>query len=352
MTVAYTEIETLQELRQLNRRLAARFMRDFRYQEWRMIGSPGGNFKANVRFLEQDGDDVFWWSTRRHKKKRLGKNLFGHGEPRQNINLNMDIQFNVPSGVFSRNSGGAFLRDNATNRIVLAHRGIATIGHGRIPKATLFAQMSSRLREADTSKGLREFLVIGDLESPSLVHDMARFASQIRAVAQNVGTKRGTGGSVRKVRVFSNKRFAGLGKYFAEFSGQRKMPARKATIADCYHGDVITALKDAFEVAHCSKNREIDLVIALKHRKVFLFEAKTASDTQSIYTAVGQLAVHAPRVAKHFSKMKLEKVIVLPEAPPTHVLKILTHELGIHVLTYNRSQDGQIAIDDLEKLVK
>src|ERR1700746_2369512 len=144
MSVAYTEIETLQELRQLNRTLAARFMRVFRYQERRTIGSPGGNFKANVRFLEGDGNDVFWWSTRPHKRKRLGKNLFGHGAPGQSSNLNMDIQFNVPSGVFSRNSGGAFLRHNATNRIVLAHRGIATIGHGRIPKTTLFAQMNSR----------------------------------------------------------------------------------------------------------------------------------------------------------------------------------------------------------------
>jgi hypothetical protein len=63
---------------------------------------------------------------------------------------------------------------------------------------------------------------------------------------------------------------------------------------------------------------------------------KTSANTQSIYTAIAQLTV--------------EKIIVLPQSPPDQFLKLLTHDLGIHVLTFTRSEKGQVSISGIETL--
>jgi hypothetical protein len=348
----YIEIEDPIELRKLNRELGLKLKRVFGYGQMRTIGSPGGNFPAKVRFRSRSGENVFWWAPL-PRKKRLEKNLFGRGTPGRNDSLNMDVQFNLPVVRFSRGSGGAFLRHLPTNTIVLAHRGIVTIGHGRVPKDVLFEQMDATRREARTATGPADFLLIGELESSTLVNDLDSFAAQVRGVVQRARMmkdgKTNQGEAKASVRT---KKFAKLRAYFHEFSGTPEVKGRTGGIADCYHGDVVRALKDSLD-GSCTfrKSREIDLVIGFKSKTAFLFEAKTSPSTQSVYTAVGQLAVHAPRVAREFRPARLRMVIVLPGQPAKHLHEILTRELGILVLTFTRSVRGKITIAGLEKLV-
>ena len=68
-----------------------------------------------------------------------------------------------------------------------------------------------------------------------------------------------------------------------------------------------------------------------------------------MYTAVGQLAVHAQAVARQFDT-PLVKVIVLPEHPIQRLYDILTRKLKIRVLTFTRSAGGHVTIDGLKQL--
>lgn len=177
----YSEIEDPKELDRLNRALSTKLMREFKTIETRTIGWPAESFSAEVRFLSNVGNNVFWWDRSRSDDKKA-VNLFGHGTPGDNAMLNIDVQFNVPVGKFSRMSGGAFLREIKSGKIVLAHRGIVTRGHGRIKKSALFSEMIAILREADTSGGTQEFLLIGELDSPTLIDDIDTFSKPIPMV--------------------------------------------------------------------------------------------------------------------------------------------------------------------------
>lgn len=173
----YIEIESPKEIATLNRKLSEKLEHALGYERTRTIGFPRGTIRRKVRFASNKGDNVFWWSAGPYKNRAVAHNLFGRGAPDNNASLFIDVQFNVPVAKFSRKSGGAFLRDIATNKIVLAHRGIATRHHGRIPKKAIFDKLGSKLL---ISTDAREFLLIGEMESPALVDNIANFASKLR----------------------------------------------------------------------------------------------------------------------------------------------------------------------------
>jgi len=91
------------------------------------------------------------------KDRTKAENYFDHGTLGDEASLNIDVQFNLPIAKQSRQSGVAFLRHVPTGRIVLAHRGIVTRGHGRVRRSIFFAEIVTTLLEADTGNGTNEF---------------------------------------------------------------------------------------------------------------------------------------------------------------------------------------------------
>jgi len=311
----------------------------------RWLTYPRGTFRAKVSFFpRQEG---FWWTQRKSKGTRV-QNLFGHGTPGVKDALNIDIQFNIPVISFSRRLGGAFLRHRPTGKVVLAHRGIVTLGHGRIPRETLFQELDVTIREACTGTFVREFLLIGELDSPTLVEDVRHFALKVRRTIKNIKVEhkmsQGPSSSLSKD---SSGPVTKLGQYFREYSGKHKTSARSGGVADCYHGDVVEALRAPLDkTPKPLKNREIDLV-GFRAGRPFLFEVKTSANTQAVYTAVGQLVVHAHGVARALGKIPA-KVIVLPGQPAKpNRYKLLLRALGIRMLTFTRSQQGEITLNGL-----
>lgn len=346
----YTEIEDTQEVRRLYKLLAAKLKRALPYVESRVIGDPHGNIQEEVRFLSDTGDDVFFSNTSLFKDKRTAGSLFGHGEPGSNTPLNMDIQFNFPLANFSRAYGGAFLRHSPTNSVILAHRGIVTRGHGRISRTELFLEIVATVIETETSNGTRGFLFVGELESSSLIRDIDEFSSEVRRAVKVVKAKSNTRAEERGIPEGASVALGRLRQYFDEPSGERQIKGRGKSIADCYHGSVVRAVRDAFgNSPKARKNQAIDLIVP-KGARNYLFEVKTSSGLQSIYTAIGQLTVHALVVSKFAPDMDLVKVMVLPELPTQSICSLLTDKLGILLLTFTRSAQGCIAIDGLKQL--
>jgi hypothetical protein len=180
-------------------------------------------------------------------------------------------------------------------------------------------------------------------ETSTLVDEVDEFSTELRRAARTLKNNgRGAqqsakhGGSNHSAKVAAKLR-----EYFDEFSGERRTGGGRKSIADCYHGKVIRAIKDVDGSAK-SLNVTIDLTVLTSHH-AFLFEAKASADTRSVYTAIGQLAVHAPRVSEIASGLPLVKVIVVPEPPSKHFRSVIEGELGINLLTFTRSAQPSLS---------
>ncbi len=122
-------------------------------------------------------------------------------------------------------------------------------------------------------------------------------------------------------------------------------------MADCYHGTVVKAIRDRVPGAEdVLKSQAIDLTIVTRNC-LYLFEVKTSSAPQSIYTAIGQIVAHRPTVSAIAAKKPLVSVIVLPAPPTPRLRDLLVQQLNIRLLLFTRDADGAIGFKDLEGIV-
>lgn len=85
--------------------------------------------------------------------------------------------------------------------------------------------------------------------------------------------------------------------FISEFSGQIKIDQNIYSIYNRSHGLVVDKLKDYLITEYNNRSiyntQKIDLVMEVTTNKHHIFEVKTKIDSQSIYTAIGQLFTHA-----------------------------------------------------------
>ena len=347
----YAEVEEPRELRRLARDFIARVRASLTYSEIRGVSDPSGTNRRRVYFASSEAADALYWSGGLSEDRTVARSLFGRGIPGASAPLHIWLEFNIPVATFSRRFGGAFLRHIPTDRIVLAHRGIITLGRSRVRKSLVFRDMYEWSREAETSEDIRDYLLIGELDSSTLIGDISEFVFALRGFARRIQDPQPTTQreSARHAVEMPGGCLPELRDYFDEFSGERRIKGQHQTVADCYHGAVVRALRAAFDNTLALKSREVDLVV-ITSRRAILFEAKTSSSPQHIYTAIGQLTAHGPIVAKYANGLPLTKVIVLPEKPSDRYARLLTDTLDIRVLTFRRSTTGRITFRGLDAL--
>jgi hypothetical protein len=290
--------------------------------------------------------------------------LFGHGEFGASKPLSIDVQFNYPLGDFSRRMGAAFLEDAETNEIVLAHRGIVTLGH-RVKKDKVFEAMAEDVVEANTSRRSQEYLLIASLSSNTLTDDISQFSRRLRstvremdletAVIDESGESAADDDPIDDVEDSDTQivRGGGVDKlrdYFEEFSGKRRSFKPKRVYPTSNHGKVVHALHQHFKELGVTtlKSRAVDLVSSQK-KSVFLFEVKTCARSQSIYAAVGQLYVHEMAVREILQK-RVIRVLVVPTLPMADLARGLQEELDIRIVTYSLSRNGKVTFEGLDTL--
>lgn len=128
-------------------------------------------------------------------------------------------------------------------------------------------------------------------------------------------------------------------KFFSsEFSGKRKIGAKAAAKAFVSHGLVVDSLKvyvDEYGPEGFTYNtQKIDLALEVDQVLQRIYEVKTSTDSQSIYTAVGQLYMHSAGAED------IEKWMVLPGPDENTVLLNCLQALDISVLWYQLEEDG------------
>ncbi|WP_423378483.1 hypothetical protein [Burkholderia sp. LMG 32019] len=210
------------------------------------------------------------------------------------------------------------MEDTDTGKISLAHRGIITVIN-RISKDIVFEAMASHVIDAQSGQKSTELLLITDINSTSLLRDMGEFSIELRDSVrdseENGKTSTNPNSSPTGEGRLPNKTgFDKLKEYFKEFTGKRKSYKSKQVYSKSNHGKIVDALhKEFLGKGRVLKSREIDLVVE-KKKHALLFEVKTSTDTQSIYTAIGQLSIHASPT-RQFTGKPVARVIVLPEHP-------------------------------------
>lgn len=123
-------------------------------------------------------------------------------------------------------------------------------------------------------------------------------------------------------------------KYFSsEFSGRKFIKGRGGTEVNVCHGLVVDSLKQYVEEKNPSSlvfnTQKIDLAVEKYAKITEIYEVKTSTDTQSIYTAVGQLFMHSVGL------LSVTKYAVLPLDNENSVLINCLNELGIDVIWFN-----------------
>lgn len=122
-------------------------------------------------------------------------------------------------------------------------------------------------------------------------------------------------------------------KFFSsEFKGIKKVKVKELHEATVNHGLIVDSLKSYVEErvddAFAYNTQKVDLAVEVADQLKRIYEVKTATDTQSLYTAVGQLYMHTA------GSNNIEKWVVLPGPIENEDLLECLSQLDIWVLWY------------------
>ncbi len=288
------------------------------------IGFRGDNFDHEIYGF---GPDQLWASFKPPEQEGSTKrfwNGFGIFQP-DRAAQNITVEINIPLETNQERAAGFFAEDPLTGGIYLMHSG--KIGGGRkgIGKSAFLAWSKSKLVEVATGDGeSRSGLIIGNIDDADLAGRIWRFVQLVAAFKEAaVSGDLDSAEFQAQVEAFE--------QYRKEFSG-RKRGRRSAGEIDyiSYHGDVVQALYDERSVKLCNgeaigNTGLIDLFVSDGGELIELYEVKTNTERQTLYTAIGQLITHGTGGTP-------KRFIVLPagkEIPDDFIAALEEHRIEV-----------------------
>jgi len=286
----------------------------------RMVGFPGGQHECKVHWMP---DHSFWAVTTRPLPD-WGRYwcLYGLQPPETKTALNITVEINPPEKDKNLRCAGLFVRDEQ-GRVFLAHSGKIGGGYKGVGKSA-FLQFAGELNRQVVSWSDGSFsnaILIARIDAPALRRQLGAFVKKVDEFKQQVRSPQPQD-PVQKSE----------SSYYDEFMGStQSYIGGSPTEGFCEHGFVIRDLKKALDTLHVAgigKDGARDLFITRNSRVELLFEAKTDTDPQSIYTGIGQLMLHGAAQAS-----PPRRVLVLPNQPSEETLRRLA-SLNIDVVTF------------------
>lgn len=232
-------------------------------------------------------------------------NPFGIDNPDKSTTLLNIVQIN-PSRYGHLTTGGAFIVDDASDSVFLAHSGKIGGQHGG-ETAAFLAQFETVA--LDVGRKMRRYVIIADLRDPDLNQRIAAFV----ALCARFKEKK------RRRRTNDKSNAVASGEYDGAIEYVRKGYVRTRRA----HGLIYKALRRELErrrVKEIGRDVNRDLFCGTSNSKT-LFEIKTDCDTTSVYTGVGQLMLHG--TAEGYSKY----VLVCPNLGKAELKRL--RKLGI-----------------------
>ena len=180
------------------------------------IGHPGESVRAKVFWAEDPG---IWF----HSKAVAGDrywNAFGIGKPSAGGAVSSTIEINIPTISRDRKIGGAFAQ-NEEGKVFLVHRG--KIGGRRgVGKSLFEAQYRGVWAEVEDGTTRSAVVIIGELQSPLFVRQLAQFVRKIEAI-KDLGADDDPQAKI----FFDDSRFREV------FIGGRYVPAGRDYASEC-----------------------------------------------------------------------------------------------------------------------
>ncbi len=283
------------------------------------IGFQGGKIDNEVYY-----DQHLWYSSKLFLDEpatiKRYWNAFGLGK-RENGNQIIVVEINPLFSGATKRVAGLFAKDEMTKDYFILHRG--KIGGGRKgigKKAFKNWYRGKWVKVYDELGNQEEAILISSLKSKYLSVRIRDFVKEVASFKQEV-TSGKTSRSPQKI----NKSLS----FDPEFYGSKKGKRKSKFEYKSYHGLVVNSLDKQVESSNFTFNSPlIDLAVQEKGKIVKIYEVKTSSDRQSIYTGVGQLMFHAAE------NDKIEKVLVLPEEEYQEEITGILAKLNIKILTY------------------
>lgn len=204
-------------------------------------------------------------------------------------NLNIGIEINIPIETNDRRVSGFFARDPETGTVYLMHDG--GVGGGREGvNREAFLNWTGLKPSPVSVEGERPRLglIVAPLHGDAIDASLSGFVR--RAMDFKAAVRAGD------LAAMTGGEGPNYNDYFREFSGKKSGERRREFEYESRHGDIVDALATWASAGHngCRivKNAYIDLGVEVDGRLTHLFEVKTNTDRQCMYTGVGQLLVH------------------------------------------------------------
>lgn len=293
------------------------------------VGFPGGSFQDTVRY----SSDLDIWISVQELDTRFW-NGFGLGRPTEDSNNSLAGEINFPYEDINRKIAGAFGREDNGNILVL-HRGRIGGGKKGIGKTYFIDNFRGDFITAIDGDRETEFCLVGELNSKHFPRQVANFINEIYRVK-----KLDDGETAADFSDLSD--FV----YTDEHSGQSVTERNDPVVRERTHGIVVNALAQELQNRNIKigNDRNRDLFIHSRGQIKTLFEIKTSSSTQSLYSAVGQLLLYSIPIG---GEVKI--IAVLPDKLSKSVTKRF-HSIGIYILYYEWRNDKPTFINLDEQL--
>ncbi|MEJ8406052.1 hypothetical protein WKI27_11910 [Brevundimonas vesicularis] len=291
------------------------------------IGYPSGNQDAT---LYSNGHGQLWCSFDALHNAKVPRrwNAFGvYDATRRSQNITVEV--NIPIETDSARIAGFFAQNVESGHTYLVHDGSIGGGKPGVGRNEFLAWSKATLVDVARSGGrTRPGIIVGRIDSNDLPDRIWAFVKRVRDF--KVAVDRGDLDALEaKAEVKDWDDFKG------EPSGRRR--GERASTIDyvSYHGDVVGALH-AYRMRRrtggevIGHSRLIDLYVKVGGAKAEIYEVKTGTDRQTVYTAVGQLMVHSA-----VAPAGVRRVLVLPRGDLAADLKRCVDALQINVLRYD-----------------
>lgn len=278
------------------RRLRERLEADLPAIGKRWIGFKGGRVEHPVYSA---GEGRLWYA---YSKPKAGDTTPRHwnsfGILRESWGFQqIAVEASVPIAGDNARAAGFFARDRQSGGVYLMHSG--RIGGGRegIGKSAFLKWLSTRPVQVRGPARDRTGLVIANLEDPGLVLLIWRFVWQVDRFKRQA-TNGGSAGAGDEPPALDPETERGG-------AGEKIVRHKKGTRAGAfdyftYHDLVVGALMQELEAKgtpgeKVDDTQRVDLFVSAGGKWTQVYEVKTDCGRQSLYTAIGQLATHAPR---------------------------------------------------------
>lgn len=255
-------------------------------------------------------------------------------KPSANSDLRIDVEINPSRGHIHLNNAGQFAASSINQKIHLCHTGrFNNPGATKDGFLKFYDQNIVSLRYTTRSGVTKSTKVIdfGPIDSTKLRSNIARFVRAVKEFKQitqdgqfipKCGARNDDEEYLTK-KLLTNDEFDGVKKFYRIPNiikpGSMHGKVQRA-LSQCLKSLKLDPKRDRFRDTYVNK-RDDDIC--------YLFEIKTDSSRQSIYTAVGQLMIYS-----HPMQERVKLLLVLPDQPKDRSLKEALKSLNVSVLLY------------------